>query len=346
MRLVPPAGENAGVTRPTVCCLCGGFGAARFAPGLVESVGAQDVVLVTNPGDDVRFTALEVWPDFDSVLYAVAGEFDEDLGWGRRGDTTACVDALGDEGWFRMGDRDIALSLLRTAWLAAGLDRGEVARRCCEAVGVEVTIVPAAAQPHRTRIETAEGWQSLQDYLVRRRAASAPLAVKVQPRSASATPEALAGLEAGLVVLGPSNPVVSLMPIVAVPGVLEALIAAPRVVGVSPVVEAIAPRTPPEAGRYRVRGLLMEILGSAHTADAVAGLWAGLLDGFVVDRRDDAAARRIEETLGIPILRTDLLPTDQKGRTELAARVVEFGLSLPARAGGRAPKLWWEAGGS
>jgi LPPG:FO 2-phospho-L-lactate transferase len=331
------------VTRPTVACLCGGFGAARFAPGLVESVGARDVVLVTNPGDDVRFTALEIWPDFDSVLYAVAGEFDEELGWGRRGDTTGRVHALGNKGWFRMGDRDIALSQLRAAWLAAGLDRGEVARRCCEAVGVGVTIVPAAAEPHRTRIETAEGWHPLQDYLVRRRAAARPLAVKLEPRAYSATPEALAGLEAGLVVLGPSNPVASLMPIVAVPGVLGALIAAPRVVGVSPVVEAIAPRTPPEAGRYRVRGRLMEMLGLTHTADAVASLWAGLVDGFVVDQRDAAAARRIEETLGIPVLRTDLLPTGQTGRTELAAQVVEFGLGLPANASGRAPNRWWES---
>jgi LPPG:FO 2-phospho-L-lactate transferase len=245
-----------------------------------------------------------------------------------------------------MGDRDIALSLLRTSWLAGGLDRGEVARRCCEAVGVEVTIVPAAAQPHRTRIETADGWHSLQDYLVRRRAAAPPLAVKVEPRAASGTPEALAALEAELVLLGPSNPVVSLMPIVSIPGVLEALLDAPRVVGVSPVVEAVAPRTPPESGRYRVRGRLMEMLGLPHSADAVAGLWAGLVDGFVVDRRDAAAAGRIEEDLGIPVLRTDLLPMDQEGRTELAARVVEFGLGLPARAVRREPAVWWEARGS
>jgi LPPG:FO 2-phospho-L-lactate transferase len=309
-------------------------------------VGARDVVLVTNPGDDVRFTALEVWPDFDSVLYAVAGEFDEELGWGRLGDTTACVDALGDEGWFRMGDRDIALSLLRTAWLAAGLDRGEVARRCCNAVGVDVTIVPAAAQPHRTRIQTTEGWLGLQDYLVRRRAAAPPLAVKVEPHAASATPEAVAGLDAGLVVLGPSNPVVSLMPIVAVPGVLDALVGAPRVVGVSPVVEAVAPRTPPEAGRYSVRGRLMEMLGLTHSADAVAGLWAGMVDGFVVDRRDTDAARRIEETQAIPVLQTDLLPTGSKGRAELAARVVDFGIGLPARRERRDPTIWWEAGSS
>ncbi len=342
-----PAGENARVTRAKVCCLCGGFGGARFAPGLVESVGAVDAVLVTNPGDDVRFTALEVWPDFDSVLYGVAGEFDEELGWGRRGDTTACVDALGDEGWFRMGDRDIALSLLRTAWLAGGLDRGEVARRCCQALGVEATIVPAAAQPHRTRIETADGWHPLQDYLVRRRAAAPPLAVRVEPRAASATPEALAGLAAaGLVVLAPSNPVVSLMPIVTVPGVLEALSRSPGVVAVSPVVEAIAPRTPPETGRWGVRKRLMEMLGLPHTADAVAGLWAGLIDGFVVDERDRDSADRIEETLGIPVLRIDLLPMEHKGRTELAAQVVEFGLGLPARRGSREMTPWWEAEGS
>ncbi len=132
-------------------------------------------------------------------------------------------------------------------------------------------------------------------------------------RSASATPEALTGMRADLVVLGPSNPVVSLMPVVAVPGVLEALLCASRVVGVSPVVEAVKPRTPPEAGRYRVRARLMEMLGLAHSADAVAGLWAGLVDGFVVDGRDVDAARRIDETLGIPVLGTHLLPMDRKG---------------------------------
>jgi hypothetical protein len=132
------------------------------------------------------------------------------------------------------------------------------------------------------------------------------------------------------------------MPIVAVPGMLEALLCAPRVVGVSPVVEAVEPRTPPEAGRYRVRGRLMEMLGLEHSADAVAGLWAGLVDGFVVDKRDVDAARRINERLGIPVLRTDLLPMGPKGRTELAAQVVEFGLGLPARAVARSPPVWWE----
>jgi LPPG:FO 2-phospho-L-lactate transferase len=335
------------VSPAKVCCLCGGFGGARFAPGLVKSVGERDAVLVTNPGDDVRFTALEVWPDFDSVLYGVAGEFDEELGWGRLGDTTACVDALGDEGWFRIGDRDIALSLLRTAWLAGGLDRGEVARRCCHALGVDATIVPAAAQPHRTRIETAEGSYSLQDYLVRRRAAAPPVAVKVEPRAASATPEALAGLSsARLVVLGPSNPVISLMPIVTVPGMLDALREAPRVIAVSPVVRAVAPLTPPEAGRYDVRGKLLAMLGRRHTADGVAGLWDGLIDGFVVDRRDVNSARRIEETYGIPVLRTDLLPTEKKDRAELAGHVVEFGLGLPARETRSEPTQWWEPVGS
>jgi len=134
------------------------------------------------------------------------------------------------------------------------------------------------------------------------------------------------------------------MPILAVPGLVDAVSEAPRVVAVSPVVEAVAPRTPPEAGRHSVRGRLMEMLGLPHTADAVAGLWAGLIDGFVVDTRDGDAARRVEETFGIPVLRTHLLPPEEKQRTELAARVVGFGLGLPARRERREPRLWWAAG--
>jgi LPPG:FO 2-phospho-L-lactate transferase len=179
------------------------------------------------------------------------------------------------------------------------------------------------------------GWHPLQEYLVRQRAAPRPLGFKLEPRATSATPEALAGLAADLVRLGPSNPIISLLPILAVPGVLDALIEARRVVAVSPVVGAVMPATPPEAGRYRVRERLMDMLGLPHTADAVAGLWAGLVDGFVVDRRDADAARRIEEHQGIPVLQTDLLPGERSGRTDLAAGIVEFALSLPARTQAR-----------
>ena len=146
------------------------------------------------------------------------------------------------------------------------------------------------------------------------------------PARPRATAEAVAAIEAAdLVLLGPSSPVMSLLPIVSVPEIARALAAAPRVVAVSPTVRAVAPCTPAEAGRYRVRGLLLEARGLEHTAAGAAGFWAGAIDGFVLDARDD-------DRVAVPALRADLLPASEAGRAALAAAVVEFGLALPARA--------------
>jgi LPPG:FO 2-phospho-L-lactate transferase len=321
--------------------LCGGFGGARFAPGIVQVAGPEHTTVITNPGDDVRFLGLEVWPDFDSVLYALAGRFDEELGWGRRADSTACAEVLAAEGWFRMGDRDIALSLLRTAWLAEGLGRATVARRCGERLGVTATVVPASAQPHRTMIETDRGWHELQEYLVRRRAMDPPTAVRISPQADAATAQALDGLSADVAVLGPSNPVVSLWPILTTPGIAPELARAPRVVAVSPVVDALAPRTQPEASRFRVRERLLAMLGVPHTADGVARLWGDGIDGFVLDYRDEHAARRLATT-DLSLLRTDLLPDGDAGRTALAREVLDFGLSLPPRVDRPQLDLEWQ----
>jgi LPPG:FO 2-phospho-L-lactate transferase len=315
-----------------VCLCCGGFGGARFAPGLVDALGPEAVTVLTNPGDDLRFDGLELWPDFDSTLYGLAGRFDEALGWGRLGDSFHAADALGEAGWFRIGDHDRSLSILRTAWLADGIDRAEVARRCAERLGVTVTIVPAAAEPHRTVVDTASGSLPLQEWLVRRRAADPPLGVRRSPVASAATAPALAALrDADLVVLGPSNPIISLMPILTTPGIADALAGAPRVVAVSPTVSAVAPRTAPEQGRYDVRGRLLELFGLPHTAAALPALWPGLLHGIVVDHRDEGVAREIEDSHGLPVLRTDLLRFTPFGRTALAREVIAFGAGLRAR---------------
>ncbi len=315
-----------------VCLLCGGFGGARFAPGLVSAVGAPDTVVITNPGDDIRFMGLEVWPDFDATLYALAGEFDEALGWGRRGDTFRVADALGDAGWFRIGDADRSICAARTAWLDDGIARSFVARLLREGLGVETTVVPASAQPHRTVVETRGGELPLQEWLVRHRAADTPLRIRTSPVAAAATPEALRGLaQADLVILGPSSPVMSLMPILSVPGMLAAVSRAARVVAISPTVSTVTPRLAPEQGRYRVREVLLEMLGLPHTAAAVPALWPGMLDGIVVDYRDERIAREIEATYGLPVLRADLLPAPGPRRAALAAEVVAFGAGLAGR---------------
>jgi LPPG:FO 2-phospho-L-lactate transferase len=267
--------------------------------------------------------------------------FDEELGWGRREDGLAAAEVFAGDGWFRMGDRDLALSLLRTEWLReTGGDRTEVARRCRERLGVTTALIPAATGPHRTRVRTAVGSFGLQDYLVRRRAADEPLGISLAPRASAAAPAALAALrEADLVVLGPSNPVTSLMPILTVPGIWEALAAAPRIVAVSPTVSAAEPRLAPEIGRYRVRERMLTAFGVAHAADAVAALWSGLVDGLVIDERDAAAgeAVRIEHERGMPVTVADLLAPTAAARRALGGAVLDAGLALAPSSGRSLP---------
>ena len=203
------------------------------------------------------------------MLYALAGLYDEERGWGIRGEGFVAADAAG--AWFRVGDRDLALCRERAGWLDAGVGRAEVARRLCERLGVAALVVPATAEACRTEVLVAAGAPGsgvagaatggvsglpLQEWLVRERAALPPLGLRVVPPAPRATQEAVAAVEgAELVVLGPSSPLMSLLPLLAAPELAAAVARAPRVVALSPTVRAIAPRTPAEAGRYRVRGL-------------------------------------------------------------------------------------------
>lgn len=307
--------------------------------------------MVTNPGDDVRLLGGEVWPDFDAVLYALAGLYDEGRGWGISGEGFAAADAAG--AWFRVGDRDLALCRERAAWLDAGMGRAEVAALLRERLGVAAVVVPAAAERCETQVlvgapglpgtagapgEARVEALPLQEWLVRERAARRPLGIRVAPVAPRATDEAVAAIRgADLVLLGPSSPVMSLLPLLEAPEVAAAVAAATRVVALSPTVTAVPPRTAAETGRYRVRGLLLEARGVEHTAAGIAGLWGGAIDGFVVDGRDAAADRATlgadaVALLAVPTLAADLLAATPAGRTRLAEAVAAFGLSLPSRA--------------
>ena len=276
------------------------------------------------------------------MLYALAGLYDEERGWGIRGEGFVAADAAG--AWFRVGDRDLALCRERAGWLDAGVGRAEVARRLCERLGVAALVVPATAEACRTEVLVAAGAPGsgaagaatggvsglpLQEWLVRERAALPPLGLRVVPPAPRATQEAVAAVEgAELVVLGPSSPLMSLLPLLAAPELAAAVARAPRVVALSPTVRAIAPRTPAEVGRYRVRGLLLEARGSEHSASGVARFWGGALDGFVLDHADGAEAAGIT----VPTLAADVLAPTGAARSALATAVVEFGLGLPARS--------------
>ena len=272
--------------------LAGGVGAARFLRGLLRVHDPGTVVVVGNTGDDLRMHGLAVSPDLDSVAYTLAGLADEERGWGLAGETWNVREALvrlGEPGWFALGDRDIATHLLRTRLLAEGASLSEATAALCRRLGVPVRLLPMSDQPVQTRVEVdgPDGPEDLgfQEWWVGRQARDPVRRVRFEgverARPAPGVLEAIAA--ASGIVLCPSNPVVSIAPILAVPGVRDAIQAAPcRVVAVTPIV-----------GGAPVRGMADRLLpawGVEVSARGVAGLYAGLADAFVLDAVDAGQA--------------------------------------------------------
>ena len=313
-----------------IAVLCGGFGAARFLCGLRGR--GDELCCIVNTADDLEYLGLHVSPDLDSVLYALIGEFDEERGWGLRGDSFHCNAALARHGadWFHVGDRDMATHLERTRLLRAGHTLTEATAGLTAAWGVAARVLPMSDAPVRTVVSTDAGALTLQEYLVRHRAGPRVLGVE-HAGLAGATPapgvlDVLAA--ADLVVLAPSNPVSSLGPILALPGVRATLAGrAAGTVAVTPVVSGRPPATPPEQGRARVRAAFMEARGLPHRAAAVAGLYAGIAGGFVVDERDAAEEAEVA-ALGMRVLCADTLAASTTERVRLATAVLEFGRRL------------------
>jgi len=308
-----------------VAVLCGGFGAARFLDGL-RRVPDVELTCIANTADDLEYAGVHVSPDVDTVSYALAGMFDEARGFGVVGDTFRNAEALRRYGWgwFAVGDVDLATSLYRTQRLRAGATLSEATAELARGLGLAAAVVPMSDDPVRTVVVTDEGRLAFQDYLVARRAGPAVRAVEHDGLAAASPAPAVLGALAGadVVILAPSSPVASLAPILGLPGVRPALAAA-RVVAVSPVVSGRAPATPPEQSRARVRAAFLAAAGLDHSATAVAGLYAGLADAFVLDHRDAAEAAAIE-ALGVPVVLADTLATGP-ARVALAEAVLAAG---------------------
>lgn len=307
-----------------VVVLCGGFGAARFLDGLRR---VPDVALtcIANTADDLEYAGVHVSPDVDTVSYALAGLFDEARGFGLVDDTFRNAEALRRYGlgWFAVGDADLATSLRRTDLLRAGATLSEATADLARGLRLDAAVVPMSDDPVRTRVVTDAGRLAFQEYLVARRAQPTVLAVEhdglavAQP--APAVLPALAG--ADLVILAPSSPVASVAPILGLPGVREA-VAAAKSVAVTPVVSGRAPATAPEQSRARVREAFMAAAGLPHTATAVAGIYAAIVDAFVLDERDGDEADAIRG-LGLDVVRADTLAGGD-GRVSLARAVLEL----------------------
>jgi LPPG:FO 2-phospho-L-lactate transferase len=307
--------------------LAGGVGGAKLADGLQAELGSQ-LTVVVNTGDDLVLHGLAIWPDHDTVAYTLAGLDDVERGWGIANETWTVMDALadlGDETWFRLGDRDLATHLWRTDRVRAGIRPTDVARELAVRLGVAATILPMTDDPVRTEVRTDEGWLEFQEYFVHRHQAPEIHEVRlVGSDRASATPEVLAALEAAdLVVVAPSNPIVSVGPILAVGGIDEALVRVRGrgvpIVAVSGIVDGRALKGPADR--------MLASLGHEPSALGVARLYLDLVDAFVLDVVDEPLRAAIDG-LGLATLVTDTIMTDDASRARLAAEVVAFGRSL------------------
>jgi LPPG:FO 2-phospho-L-lactate transferase len=314
--------------------LAGGVGGAKLAHGLAAHLGAE-LTVVVNTGDDLERHGLAIWPDHDTVLYTLAGLDDRERGWGLRDETWAVIaqlERLGEATWFRLGDRDIATHLVRTEQLRAGRRPTEVALDLQRRFGVASRILPMSDEPVRTVVDTDAGRLEFQEYFVRLRQEPTVRAVAFTGvEAARPTPEVEAAIRtAELVVLAPSNPIVSIGPILAVPGLRDLLDERRRegvpIVGVSPIVAGKALKGPADR--------MLASLGHPVSAAGVAALYRDLLDGFVVDAVDADLAPQIE-ALGIRVVATDTIMTDDAARARLGAAVLDVGRRLTGRAGHR-----------
>ncbi len=298
-----------------VAVLSGGVGGARFLRGVVDVIDAAQVTAIVNVGDDLEVLGLSVSPDLDSVLYALADLGDEVRGWGRADETwnaLATVDALGAETWFRLGDRDLGLHLVRTQALRAGEPLSTVMQRVAAALGLETTILPATDQPLRTWLDTPNGSFDFQHWFVARAHRDPVDRVRfVGAADARPAPGVLEALhEAELILIAPSNPFVSIGPILAVERIRSAL-ERRRVpcVAVSPLIGGKAVKGPAAAMLARLEG--------GTSAAHLAQCYPGLIDALVLDEADADGAGAVEE-LGVRPIVTRTLMLDSASRRTLA----------------------------
>ena len=298
-----------------VVVLAGGTGGAKLARGMLDVVGADDLVVVANTGDDIDIYGAYVSPDPDLVTFWLADRIDA-RGWGLKDDTFSVMDGLRELGvdvWFNLGDRDLAIAIERARALADGARLTEAHARICAALGVRARVLPMSDKPVRTRVMADGSWFSLQEFLIRRRGEGPVQDVDFRhARAAAPTPEVLEAIaSARAIVIGPSNPIISIGPILALPGVTEALAASPAaVVAVSPLVKGQVLKGPTEAFLRWARRTV--------SSTGIAETYAGIVDGLVADER----------TRALPVLETSVLMDDAPARRRVAEQTLQFALGL------------------
>jgi LPPG:FO 2-phospho-L-lactate transferase len=308
-----------------VLALAGGVGGAKLAAGLEAVLPPGNLAVVVNTADDFDLWGLRICPDLDTVMYTLAGIANAETGWGIEDESFAALDMLaryGEDTWFRLGDRDLATHVLRAARLRAGEPLTSITADLSGTLGVRSAILPVSDEPVATILDTPDGPLEFQEYFVRRGQKDEVLGIELRGIEDARPTDAVTGAlgAADLVVLCPSNPVVSIGPILAVPGMREALEAsrAPGV-AVSPIVGGRALKGPADR--------MLASMGHEVSAAGVAMMYQGLVEGMVIDRVDEEERSGIE-ALGMRVLATGAIMRDAPDRARLAREVLEFGAGL------------------
>jgi LPPG:FO 2-phospho-L-lactate transferase len=317
-----------------ICVLAGGVGAARLLAGLLKVVPPAEVVAVANVGDDLELHGLHVSPDLDTITYTLAGAINPETGWGLVDETWQAMDALGRYGgptWFNLGDRDLATHLFRTRRLGEGASLSDVTAEIARAWDLGLTLLPVTNDRLRTMVTVVENEAevelSFQEYFVERHHDLPATAVRFDgARRARPGPDVLAAIrDAETVVIAPSNPVVSIDPVLAVPGVRDAVVARRAdVVAVSPIVAGSALKGPADR--------LLQEMGYDASVVGVAEWYASLAGTLVIDGADADLAGAVE-TEGLRCVVTDTIMTDSDRAAALSRVVLDAGGTTPARAG-------------
>ncbi|MBV8712706.1 MAG: 2-phospho-L-lactate transferase [Solirubrobacterales bacterium] len=301
-----------------VVVLAGGTGGAKLARGMLDVTGPESLVVVANTGDDIEIYGAYVSPDPDLVTFWLADQIDE-RGWGLADDSFHVMDglrAISVDVWFNLGDQDLAIGLERARRLQAGQRLTEAHRAIARAMGAPDAVLPMSDSPVRTRVLAGGRWWPFQEYMIRAGGATGNAAVDDVDfrgaRTARPTPEVLNAIAtARAIVIGPSNPVISIGPILAIPGMRAALVESPApVVAISPLVGGQVLKGPTAA--------FMRLTGLALSSDGIAAYYDGLIDGLVADRR----------TRRLPVLETDVLMDTPAARRRVAEEALGFALAL------------------
>ncbi len=310
----------------------GGVGGAKLADGLARAVGAEQLTVIVNTADDFTLYGLHISPDLDTVMYTLAGLANPETGWGLQGDTWQAFEMLaryGTEPWFHIGDRDAATHLLRTQWVNEGIPLSAVTRELARHLGVAATILPMSDDPVHTLVDSDKGALPFQEYFVKYQWQPVVHALVYEGASeAEPAPTMLRRVEtADTIVICPSNPYLSIDPILALHGVHDVLLnATAPIIAVSPIVAGEAIKGP--------AAKLMKELGVEPSAVEVARHYAEFLNGFVLDSRD-ANLRPQIEAMGMGVLVADTVMKTPDDRARLACEVVNFADQLrPEKLGG------------